>query len=113
MRYLSTLSIVNDKKIIQGLNLFIDAYGDGTRDSWINDKQSDLNDEKGLSETSKELLNKQLKACRNDYNRLKRNITLLATNSEAIAAFRTMNTAMFMQLHHLSLIHISEPTRPY
>ena len=49
---------------------------------------------------SKELLNKQLEACRNDYNRLKRNITLLATNSEAIAAFRTMNTAMFMQLHH-------------
>ena len=100
MRYLSTLSNVDDKKIIEGLNLFIDAYGDGTRDSWINDKQSDLNDEKGLSDTSKELLNKQLEACRNDYNRLKRNITLLATNSEAITAFRTMNTAMFMQLHH-------------
>ena len=72
MRYLSTLSNVDDKKIIEGLNLFIDAYGDGTRDSWINDKQSDLNDEKGLSETSKELLNKQLKACRNDYNRFKK-----------------------------------------
>ncbi|MDC0178031.1 helicase C-terminal domain-containing protein [Polaribacter sp.] len=100
MRYLSTLSNVDDKKIIEGLNLFIDAYGDETRDSWINDKQSDLNDEKDLPEASKELLNKQLKSCRNDYNRLKRNITLLANNLEAIAAFRTMNTAMFMQLHH-------------
>ena len=29
-----------------------------------------------------------------------KNISLLAKNSEAIAAFRTMNTAMFMQLHH-------------
>lgn len=100
MRYLSTLSNVADKKIIEGLNLFIDAYGDETRDSWINDKQSDLNDEIDLSEASKGLLIKQLKACRNDYNRLKRNITLLANNSESIAAFRTMNTAMFMQLHH-------------
>ena len=100
MRYLSTLSSVNDDEIIEGLNLFIDAYGDEKRGSWINDKQSDLNDEKDLTEASKVLLNKQLKACRNDYNRLKRNITLLANNSEAIAAFRTMNTAMFMQLHH-------------
>jgi len=100
MRYLSTLSNVTDHEIIGGLNLFIDAYGDETIDSWVNDKQSDLDEEIGLSKASKELLNKQLKACRNDYNRLKRNITLLAKNPEAIAAFRTMNTAMFMQLHH-------------
>ena len=46
------------------------------------------------------MLNKQVKACINDYNRLKRNIELLRNDIKAIAAFRLMNTAMFMQLHH-------------
>jgi hypothetical protein len=98
-RYLSTLSDTTDSEIIAGLNLFIDAYGNEGDNSWIIDKQKEL-DEEDLDAKSKGLLNKQLEACRNDFKRLKRNITLLEKNTGALAAFRTMNTAMFMQLHH-------------
>lgn len=98
-RYLSTLSNTSDEDLISGLNTFIDAYGNENDTSWIKDKQTALNNEE-LDDKSKNLLNKQLKSCRNDYKRLKRNITLLENNEEALAAFRTMNTAMFMQLHH-------------
>lgn len=102
-RYLSTLSDTSDTEIIAGLNLFIDAYGSEINididKSWITDKQEELDNE-DLDDNSKCLLNKQLKACRNDFKRLKRNITLLEKNTDALAAFRTMNTAMFMQLHH-------------
>lgn len=98
-RYLSTLSDTTDSEIIADLNLFIDAYGNEADNSWIKDKQKEL-DEEDLDDKSKKLLNKQLGACRNDFKRLKRNITLLEKNTDALAAFRTMNTAMFMQLHH-------------
>ena len=100
-RYLSTLSDTTDSEIINGLNLFIDAYGNeiDIDNSWITDKQKELDNE-DLDDKSKYLLNKQLKSCRNDFKRLKRNITLLEKNTGALAAFRTMNTAMFMQLHH-------------
>jgi len=98
-RYLSTLSDTTDSEIIADLNLFIDAYGNEADNSWIKDKQKEL-DKENLDDKSKDLLNKQLKACRNDFKRLKRNITLLEKNTDALAAFRTMNTAMFMQLHH-------------
>ena len=99
MRYLSLLSNVDDVELINGLNSFIDAYGNENKISWIKDKQESLNNE-SINNDSKILLNKQLEACRNDYTRLKRNITLLKRDSVAMAAFRTMNTAMFMQLHH-------------
>lgn len=98
-RYLSSLNSRSDEDVIIGLNTFIDAYGNENDTSWIKDKQLDLDNE-NLNDESKDLLNKQLKACRNDYKRLKRNITLLKNNKEALLAFRTMNTAMFMQLHH-------------
>jgi len=98
-RYLSTLSKTSNEDVISGLNTFIDAYGNENSRSWIKDKQSDLDNEE-LDDKSKFLLNKQLNACRNDYKRLKRNITLLQNNTDALAAFRTMNTTMFMQLHH-------------
>lgn len=100
MNFLSSLSTTSDKQLIADLNLFIDAYGNENENSWIKDKQEDLNNDENLTDISKELLNKQLEACRNDYKRLKRNLTLLEKNKEALAAFRTMNTAMFMQLHH-------------
>jgi hypothetical protein len=99
MRYLSTLSDATDLKVIEGLNLFVDTYGNENGICWIKDKQDDLNTET-LNEESKKLLNKQLAACRNDYKRLKRNVALLEKDSKALAAFRMMNTAMFMQLHH-------------
>ncbi|MCG1037713.1 helicase-related protein [Polaribacter sargassicola] len=99
MRYLSTLSNSIKTDVIDGLNSFIDSYGNENNISWIKDKQEALDNE-SLDDKSKGLLNKQLEACRNDYKRLKRNISLLENNDEALAAFRTMNTAMFMQLHH-------------
>ena len=100
MRYLSTLSNSSNEEVINGLNLFIDAYGNEDSISWIKDKQEDLNNDKNIDRKSQKLLNKQLEACRNDFKRLKRNIILLERNKEALASFRTMNTAMFMQLHH-------------
>ena len=100
MRFLSSLSTTSDEQLIAGLHLFIDAYGDENGISWIKEKQEDLNNDKKLHNNAKELLKNQLEACRNDYKRLKRNVTLLEKNKKALAAFRTMNTAMFMQLHH-------------
>ena len=110
-RYLSTLSEISDEDVISGLNTFIEAYGNENETSWIKDKQLDLDNE-DLREESKILLNKQLNACRNDYKRLKRNITLLDDNEEALVAFRTMNTAMFMQLHHSVNKKIKSPFIP-
>lgn len=100
IRFLSTLSTTSDEQLITRLNLFIDAYGNENENCWIIDKQNELDREFLDNNHSKVLLNKQLDACRKDYKRLKRNITLLEKNKEALAAFRTMNTAMFMQLHH-------------
>ena len=113
MRYLSTLSDMEDEDLIVGLNSFIDAYGfeEGVFDSWIKDKQEELNNEP-IDDESRVLLNKQLLACRNDYKRLKRNITLLGRDSSAMAAFRTMNTAMFMQLHHSIECNKKKPFTP-
>lgn len=98
MRYLSTLSIkaVSDEDVLNSLSQFIDAYK-----IWIEEKREEVesNDER-LDEDALKLLMKQIKACVNDYNRLKRNIELLKNDKKALAAFRIMNTAMFMQLHH-------------
>ncbi len=98
MRYLSSLTFdtVTDEKVLEGLSQFIDAYK-----TWIDEKQKeiDCNIEK-LDTAALNLLTKQVKACINDYKRLKRNIELLRNDIKAIAAFRLMNTAMFMQLHH-------------
>ena len=112
MRNLSTLSDTSNNEIITGLNSFIDAYGNENSQSWIKDKQQDLNTE-NLQDESKKLLNKQLSACRNDYKRLKRNIRLLEKSEVALASFRTMNTAMFMQLHHSIKIKENNPIIPH
>ena len=90
MRNLSTFSVKSDEKIIEGLNEFIDSYNE-----WIDEKNLEAQQEE-----NNELLLKQIKACTNDYQRLKRNITLLAKDNTAMVAFRLMNSAMFMQLHH-------------
>jgi hypothetical protein len=95
MRYLSTLSSASDEAIFEGLNEFVNEYK-----IWIEEKRIELNGESGLDTNQIDLLSKQLLACENDHNRLIRNITLLKSDSKAIAAFRMMNTAMFMQLHH-------------
>lgn len=98
MRYLSTLSIdnVSDEEVLHSLTNFIDAYKE-----WIEEKSEEVkSNNEDLDESALRLLNKQIRACINDYNRLKRNIALLKNDKKAIVAFRVMNTAMFMQLHH-------------
>ena len=95
MRYLSTLSDTTDEEILISLKGFIDEY-----DLWITEKGQAINSEDSLVSRERILLDKQLKACRNDYLRLNRNINLLKRDLRAMNAFRIMNTAMFMQLHH-------------
>jgi hypothetical protein len=95
MRYLSTLSSSTDEDILEGLKEFVNEYK-----IWIDEKRIELRGESGLHTDQVDLLSKQLLACENDYKRLIRNITLLKGDSKAISAFRIMNTAMFMQLHH-------------
>jgi hypothetical protein len=95
MQYLSSLSNSSDEDVLEGLIEFVNEYK-----IWIDEKRNELKGESGLNTDQADLLSKQLLACQNDYNRLIRNITLLSTDSQAIAAFRMMNTAMFMQLHH-------------
>ena len=84
MRYLSTLSNASNSEVVNGLNSFIDAYGNENHVSWIKDKQEELNKER-LDSNSKDLLNKQLEACRNDYKRLKRNISLIEKNNRSFS----------------------------
>jgi hypothetical protein len=95
MRYLSTLSNSSDEDVLAGLKEFVNEYK-----IWIDEKRIELKGESGLHTGQVDLLSKQLLACENDYKRLNRNIKLLKGDSKAIAAFRMMNTAMFMQLHH-------------
>jgi hypothetical protein len=99
MKYISSLTMgrVEDEEILDHLSNFIDTYG-GTN-GWINEKAEELANE-DLDDDSRKLLYKQLNACKKDYKRLIRNIELLRNDKKALAAFRVMNTAMFMQLHH-------------
>ncbi len=95
MRYLSTLSSSSDEDVLDGLKEFVNEYK-----IWIDEKRIKLNEETTLNKDQFKLLCKQLLSCENDYDRLIRNINLLKKDLKAIAAFRMMNTAMFMQLHH-------------
>jgi len=112
MRYLSTLTAntVSDEEVLEKLSGFVDAYGGS--EGWIQGKRKSIADEKALDDSSIDLLNRQLNACVNDYKRLKRNIDLLRNDSEAMAAFRVMNTAMFMQLHHSNGIESAKKNNP-
>lgn len=93
-RDLSTLSTLKDEEIISRLDKFISEYYE-----WINEKKLELAND-NLKKNALEILQRQLNACENDAKRLFRNIKLLESDSKAMAAFRLMNTAMFMQLHH-------------
>jgi hypothetical protein len=108
MRYLSTLSDVSDIDVLKILNNFVDAYY-----LWINKKRIALDIEKQENPAlNNELLKTELNACEKDYKRLKRNIGLLEKTENAMAAFRTMNTAMFMQLHHSLNVNNETPFIP-
>ncbi|MBK7669325.1 MAG: hypothetical protein IPJ32_19480 [Sphingobacteriaceae bacterium] len=99
------MSNAKDEEIISGLKSFVDEYK-----IWIDEKKKKLTEENSLNDEQNKLLSKQLLACENDFNRLIRNINLLKNDSKAIAAFRIMNTAMFMQLHHSILKKSKEET---
>jgi hypothetical protein len=98
LRDLSTLSTRTDTQILFDLTAMVTAYAD-----WIIVKWNDLQQSE-VETMGRTLLEKQLRACEADRDRLFRNIGLLAGDDKAFAAFRVMNTAMFMQLHHGSMI---------
>jgi hypothetical protein len=95
MRGISTLSGMRDEVIIQLLKELVADY-----DLWIDERIDEKDKEEFDASEEELLLTKQLAACRNDSKRLLRNIHLLEDDKKAMAAFRTMNTAMFMQLVH-------------
>jgi hypothetical protein len=95
MRHLSTLSGARDDILIIALEQFVKEYK-----VWIEEKKGELDKDTTLTPEEKSILARQLLACDKDHVRLIRNIKLLANDSKAMAAFRIMNTAMFMQLHH-------------
>lgn len=98
IRDLSTLSSRSDDDILSDLRTITKAYTEWIANKWHDLEQSDI------QKVGKQLLEKQLRACEVDRDRLCRNIRLLEDDDIAIAAFRVMNTAMFMQLHHSTMI---------
>lgn len=93
MRYLSTLSSASDQEVQASLYSFIGEYK-----NWIEEKREEL--DMIENEEHKNILTRQVNACELDYKRLYRNISLLEKGSKGMIAFRVMNTAMFMQMHH-------------
>ncbi|GAA4326137.1 hypothetical protein GCM10023149_28770 [Mucilaginibacter gynuensis] len=98
IRDLSTLSSRTNEDVLSDLRSMVTAYADWIAVKWLDLEHSDV------GEVGKRLLEKQLRACEADRDRLCRNIRLLAGDAIAFTAFRVMNTAMFMQLHHGSMI---------
>lgn len=94
IRKYSTLSNTSDGEIVTLLNGIFNQYGE-----WIQE-QTTLLENLAVSPAEHELLRRQILACRHDQRRLLRNVRLLEADAAAMAAFRTMNTAMYMQLHH-------------
>lgn len=92
-RNLSLFSSKSDGEIVRELEDFIEKYH-----QWINAKRQELDNIGDIQR--KDILYKQLKGCEKDYARLKRNINLLTVDTVGMSAFRLMNSAMFMQLHH-------------
>jgi hypothetical protein len=90
----STLSDLDNQLLLAELKAFVDNY-----EEWIREKAAELN-AVGLDAEASDVLHRQLKSCEADYMRMVRNIRLMNRDSAAMAAYRTMNTAMFMQLHH-------------
>ncbi|HTI58982.1 helicase-related protein [Mucilaginibacter sp.] len=103
IRRLSTLTNRTDDVILADLSQMISAYSEWITCQWTELQYDEITQ-------GKELLAKQLKACEQDRNRLARNIELLRGDPKGMAAFRIMNTAMFMQLHHGSMIKAAKKT---
>jgi hypothetical protein len=94
IKYLSTLSDATDNEVIKGLKQFVEAYG-----KWIKNKQEYII---GLrNENEKELANREIAKCNQDYERLKKNVNeYLVEESDNLKKFRLMNTSIFIQMWH-------------
>ncbi|MCX8532675.1 helicase-related protein [Chryseobacterium luquanense] len=93
-KWLSTFSDASNDDILNGLNEFVDSYG-----NWIELKRKD---EKYQGDFSG-IANQELEKCVEDYKRMKENINNFLSgnkNEEKLNSFRLMNAAMFMQLWH-------------
>lgn len=85
-KWLSTLSDASDAEVTAGLDRFINAYG-----SWIDTQHDD--DHEGIAMQLRE-------GCKKDQQRMQQNVRHLANSKEHLHCFRSMNTAMFMQIWH-------------
>lgn len=94
-KWLSNFSSASDKDIIEGLNEFVDHYGE-----WIDLKTKKYSTQ---NETTKRIAENQLNQCIADYRRMKENILKFLSgesNKKNLDSFRLMNGAMFMQMWH-------------
>ncbi|HTF21596.1 MAG TPA: helicase-related protein [Chryseolinea sp.] len=98
IRRQSTFSDSSDKDVIELLTSLVSKYG-----AWIEDRSKDLL-ESSLDQDERSVLARQLNSCTQDHKRLQRNVRLLRDNVVAMAAYRTMSSAMLMQLHHGKMI---------
>lgn len=95
IKYLSTLSDATDKEIIEGLEKFIEAYGE-----WISIKKR-LIETGDFDENEIEIAFNELAKCVEDFERLKYNVkNYLQDGSDNLKKFRLMNTSMFIQMWH-------------
>ena len=93
-KWLSVFSDASNNDVVNGLNDFVDSYG-----NWIELKRKDGKYQGEYSGIAKQELNK----CEEDYQRMKKNIANFLSgisNKERLDSFRLMNAAMFMQLWH-------------
>lgn len=81
---LSVFSDLTNEQIKNGLLEFVEKYH-----QWID----------GLS-VENELAQSNIKKCKDDYERIKRNISDFLSDDSKMLSFRLMNAAMFMQLWH-------------
>lgn len=84
-KWLSTFSSASDKEIVEGLLNFISSYG-----KWI----------ENLCTEGNPIAESNIIKCKQDYERIKNNITDFLSDPDKMLSFRLMNSAMFMQLWH-------------
>lgn len=89
---LSVFSTLTDDQILNGLLEFVEKY-----QHWIKGLYSRKDT---LKQGDKELAQRNIKQCEEDYERIKRNINDFLSDDSKMLSFRLMNAAMFMQLWH-------------
>ena len=102
-KWLSSFSSADDIEIIQGLNEFVDSYGD-----WIEIKRQEYDH---VDSIVRSIAKQELDKCFNDYQRMKDNLIKFLSgnrNKLNLESFRLMNAAMFMQLWHSEKVKHNE-----